>query len=57
MTITPKRKKLMASGASADELKTAAQAEGMHTLRESACALVMDGTTSYKEMVRTTFEN
>jgi type IV pilus assembly protein PilB len=29
----------------------------MHTLRESAAKLVLEGTTSYKEMLRTTFQN
>lgn len=57
MTITPKLKQLIAKNATADELKEAAQAEGMHTLRDSACRLVMDGITSYNEMLRTTFEN
>ena len=57
MTITPKLKTLIAKGGGADALKEAAQAEGMHTLRESAVKLVIDGVTSYNEMLRTTFEN
>lgn len=57
MTITPKLKTLIAKGVGADELKVAAQAEGMHTLRDSAVKLVLDGVTSYNEMLRTTFEN
>ncbi len=57
MTVTPRLKNLIARGAAADELKAAAQEQGMHTLRESAVRLVIDGTTSYKEMLRTTFEN
>ena len=57
MTITPKLKTLIARGAGADELKEAAQKEGMHTLRESAINLVKDGITSYNEMLRMTFEN
>ena len=57
MTITPKLKTLIAKGAGADELKEAAQKEGMHTLRESAINLVKDGITSYNEMLRMTFEN
>lgn len=57
MTVTPRLKNLIARNAAADELKAAAQEEGMHTLRESAVKLVVDGTTSYKEMIRTTFEN
>ena len=57
MTITPRLKNLIAKNVSADELKKAAQEEGMHTLRESGVKLVMDGTTSYKEMLRITYEN
>ncbi len=57
MTVTPKLKTLIAKGVGADELKVAAQAEGMHTLRDSAVKLVLDGVTSYNEMFRTTFEN
>lgn len=57
MTVTPKLKTLIAKGVGADELKAAAQAEGMHTLRDSAVKLVLDGVTSYNEMLRTTFEN
>jgi type IV pilus assembly protein PilB len=57
MTITSRLKTMIAKNVTADELKEAAQAEGMHTLRESAVRLVMEGTTSYREMLRTTFEN
>ncbi|MEE1304093.1 MAG: GspE/PulE family protein [Agathobacter sp.] len=57
MTVTPAVKRLIARGAGAEEIKEQAQAEGMHTLRQSAQALVLDGTTSYNEMLRTTFEN
>ena len=57
MTVTPKLKTLIAKGVGADELKVAAQAEGMHTLRDSAVKLVLDGVTSNNEMLRTTFEN
>jgi type IV pilus assembly protein PilB len=57
MTVTPKLKNMIAKNVSADDLKAEAQAGGMHTLRESAIRLVLDGTTSYKEMLRTTFEN
>jgi type IV pilus assembly protein PilB len=57
MTVTPRLKNMISRNVSADELKAAAQEEGMHTLRESAVRLVLNGTTSYKEMLRTTFEN
>jgi type IV pilus assembly protein PilB len=57
MTITPRLRNLIAQNVTADELKVAAQAEGMHTLRESASRLVQEGTTSYREMLHSTFEN
>lgn len=57
MTVTPKLKSLISKGATAEVLKEQAQADGMHTLRESAVNLVLEGVTSYHEMLRTTFEN
>lgn len=57
LTVTQKIKNLISRRATADEVARAAQTEGMHTLRQSATKLVLEGTTSYKEMLRTTFEN
>ena len=57
MTVTPKLKSMIARNVSADELKEAAMAEGMHTLRQSAAIKVLEGVTSVNEMIRTTFEN
>ena len=57
LTITQNIKNLISRRATADEVARAAQTEGMHTLRQSATKLVLEGTTSYKEMLRTTFEN
>ncbi len=57
MTISRRLKNMIARGASAEELNAAAQEEGMHTLRESACRLVLEGVTSYQEMLKITFEN
>lgn len=57
LTVTQNIKKLISRRATADEVACAAQTEGMHTLRQSATKLVLEGTTSYKEMLRTTFEN
>jgi type IV pilus assembly protein PilB len=57
MTVTQTIKDLINRHASAIEVQKAAQAEGMHTLRQSATKLVIEGVTSYKEMLRTTFEN
>lgn len=57
LTVTQNIKNLISRRAAADEVARAAQTEGMHTLRQSATKLVLEGTTSYKEMLRTTFEN
>lgn len=57
MKITPALKELISRNASVSELKEAAMKEGMHTLRQSATALVLKGITSFPEMVKTTFEN
>ena len=38
-------------------LKEAAMREGMHTLKQSAASLVIQGVTSIQEMIKTTFEN
>ncbi len=57
MTVTPRIKAMINSGATADELKIVAEQEGMHTLRESARRLVLKGKTSYKEMMRVTYFN
>jgi type IV pilus assembly protein PilB len=57
MTITQTIRDMINRHSSAIEIQKAAQKEGMHTLRESATKLVLEGTTSYKEMLRTTFEN
>ncbi len=57
MTVTPRLKSLIGRGASAEEIKDMACSEGMHTLRDSAKKLVIDGVTSFQEMLKTTFEN
>jgi type IV pilus assembly protein PilB len=57
LTVTPKIRKMINHRDPADEIQVAAQTEGMHTLRQSASKLVVEGVTSYKEMLRTTFEN
>ena len=57
MKITPLLKELISRNATVSELKEAAMGEGMHTLRQSATLLVLEGITSYSEMVKTTFEN
>ena len=57
MKITPHLKELISRNATVSELKEAAMGEGKHTLRQSATLLVLEGITSYSEMVKTTFEN
>ncbi len=57
MKITPKLKELISKGAGIIELKDAAMSEGMHTLRQSASELVLEGVTSFSELMKTTFEN
>ena len=57
MTVTPTLRKLISQGASAEEIKEQAMKEGMRTLAMSASEKVLNGTTSYKEMMRITYEN
>ncbi len=56
MEITPKLKTLITNRAAAEDIKEQALKEGMHTLRMSAAEYVMDGTTSYHEMMRVSFD-
>jgi type IV pilus assembly protein PilB len=55
MTITKNIKKLIAQNASADELKLAAEKEGMTSLKNSAAKYVKEGVTSIAEMVKVTY--
>ena len=57
MTITPKLKSLISKGVDIEDINKAACDEGMHTLRQSAEKLVLEGVTSFQEMLKTTFEN
>ena len=41
---------------SIEEIKEEALKEGMHTLRMSATDYVLDGTTSFSEMVKVSFD-
>ncbi|MCR5256340.1 MAG: Flp pilus assembly complex ATPase component TadA [Acetatifactor sp.] len=41
---------------SSEEIKAVAMKEGMKTLRDSAAEYVLEGTTSYEEMMRVSFE-
>lgn len=55
MTITKGIKKLIAGNASAEELKLAAEKEGMTSLKNSAAKYVKEGITSIAEMVKVTY--
>ncbi len=56
MTVTPSVRRLISRGAEPDDIKVAAQQEGMHTLRDAAKVYVLNGTTSIAEMIRATYE-
>ncbi|MDY5576372.1 MAG: ATPase, T2SS/T4P/T4SS family [Lachnospiraceae bacterium] len=55
MTITKTIKRLIASNATAEELKAAAEKEGMSSLRSSAAKYVKEGITSVAEMMKVTY--
>ena len=48
---------LTTSEADTEALRTQAHKEGMHSLRESAVSKMLDGQTTYKEVLRVTWEN
>jgi len=52
MTITHKIKSIIASGGSAEDIKSAAVEEGMSPLRRSASKYVLEGMTSLEEMIK-----
>ena len=56
MEITPDLRTMISRRSTTDELRQAAIREGMHTMRESARRLVLDGTTSLSEMQRISME-
>ena len=55
MTITSNIKSLIARSATAEEIKAAAEAEGMSSLRHSAAKYVKEGITSIAEMMKATY--
>lgn len=57
MELTPTLKAMISHRASSNELRDAAIADGMMTLRDSVRRLVLDGTTSLTEMQRIVIEN
>lgn len=57
MTMTPKLRRLVSDRAPVEELKKQAIEDGMNTLAMSARRKVLDGVTSYNELMRITYEN
>lgn len=55
MTINQKIRGLIASRATADEIKKAAEEDGMSSLRNSAAKYVCEGVTSMAELMKTTY--
>lgn len=56
MKMTPKLKTIISKKQGADALKAQAMEDGMRTLRMSASEYVLDGITSYSEMVKVSFD-
>lgn len=57
MTITPAIRRVISKRGSAEEIKDVALSEGMNTLRMSASRMVMEGITSFSEMIKVSFDN
>ena len=57
MEVTPKVRKVIASGEDAEHIKQAALEEGMYTLRMSATNYVLEGITSVSEMIKVSFDS
>jgi general secretion pathway protein E len=56
LTMTEPIRELIDGGASADALRQAACKEGMVTLRENAVGKMLEGQTTYQEVIRVTWE-
>ena len=57
MTITPAIRRVISKHGTAEEIKDVAVAEGLQTLRMGASKLVIDGITSFSEMMKVSFDN
>lgn len=57
MKMTPTLKKIISRRDGADVLKEKAIEEGMRTLRMSGSGYVLDGTTSFSEVMRISFDS
>ncbi|MGN0386849.1 MAG: GspE/PulE family protein [Lachnospiraceae bacterium] len=56
MEMTPALKRIISKEGNAEEIKEQAIADGMNTLRMSATKLVLEGITSYNEMMKVSFD-
>ncbi len=56
MEMTPALKRIISKEGNAEEIKEQAIADGMNTLRMSATKLVLEGVTSYNEMMKVSFD-
>ena len=56
MVLSPTLKRIISKREGTEKLKAQALAEGMRTLRMSATEYVLDGTTSFNEMLRVSFD-
>lgn len=56
MEMTPELKRIISRGGNADDIKDQALKDGMHTLRMSATEYVLDGITSFNEMMKVSFD-
>lgn len=57
MTMTPELKRIIAKNGNADEIKEQAMKDGMRTLRMSASEYVLNGITSFNEMMKVSFDS
>lgn len=57
MKMSPRLKTIISKRQGADTIKEQALQEGMYTLRMSATEYVLDGTTSFDEMVKVSFDS
>lgn len=56
MRMTPELKRIISHKEGADAIKEQSLKDGMYTLRMSAAEYVIDGTTSFEEMMKVSFE-
>lgn len=56
MEMTADLKRIISKGGDADDIKEQAMKDGMHTLKMSACEYVLNGITSYNEMMKVSFD-